>query len=125
MDYNAESNWILERHTATPGRGSVTCHRWRWRSVDTGEVLETTTDSTMRNWHTQGWDNLSQDPAPWGVYTNIHRSSQRSTNQGRRVASADYRPIMQHRLTQAEAEWMVNEIGRPSSTFDDLFEVDA
>ena len=119
----SETNWILQRHTATAGRG-VTCHRWRWVSVDTGEVLETTTDSTMRNWSTKGWANLALDPEPWGVYNNIHADASRATNQGVGVASADYRAVLQHRLTQAEADWMIGEIRQPSTTFDTLFETE-
>ena len=124
-ELTAESNWILQRYTSKPGRG-VTCHRWRWVSVDTGEVLETTTDSTMRNWTTKGWNNLSQDPEPYGVYTNIHKSNTRATTQGVGVASADHRARLQHRLTQAEAEWMVNEIKKPSpdTQFSEVFEIE-
>lgn len=123
--YTEESNWILDRYKASPGRG-VTCHRWRWVSVDTGEVLETTTDATMRNWHTKGWNNLSQDPEPYGVYTNIHKAASRETKHGVGVASADHRAIMQHRLTKEQAEWMVNEIKRPSGpeSFEQLFETE-
>ena len=119
----SEANWILQRHTTSAGRG-VTCHRWRWVSVDTGEVLETTTDSTMRNWSTQGWANLALDPEPHGVYTNIHRDGTRATTQGVGVATADYRAVLQHRLTQAEADWMIGEIRQPSTTFDTLFETE-
>ena len=119
----SETNWILQRHTATAGRG-VTCHRWRWVSVDTGEVLETTTDSTMRNWKSRGWANLALDPEPWGVYNNIHADASRATNLGVGVASADYRAVLQHRLTQAEADWMIGEIRQPSTTFDTLFETE-
>jgi hypothetical protein len=124
MNYTSQSNWVLESHTDTPGRGNVRCHRWRWVSVDTGEILETTTDSTMRNWNTKGWNNLSQDPHPWGVYQNIHKSQTRETNRGVGVASADHRAQLQHRLTQEEAEWMINEIKRPTSSFGELFEVE-
>jgi hypothetical protein len=89
--------------------------------VDTGEVLETTTDSTMRNWRSRGWEQLSLDKQYHGVYSNIHRSTQRSTNQGINVASADYQPILQHRLTKAEADWMIGEINRPSNSFNEVF----
>jgi hypothetical protein len=92
--------------------------------VDTGEVLETTTDSTMRNWTTRGWANLALDPEPHGVYNNIHRDASRATTQGVGVASADYRAVLQHRLTQAEADWMIGEIRQPSTTFDTLFETE-
>jgi len=120
--YTSTDNWILQRYTATAGRG-VTCHRWRYVSVDTGEVLETTTDSTMRNWKSRGWANLSLDPEPWGVYNNIHPVG-RATNLGVGVASADYRAVLQHRLTREEAEWMIGEIRRPSTTFNTLFETE-
>lgn len=123
MTYTAESNWILQQHTARPGRGSVTCHRWRWVSVDTGEILETTTDSTMRNWSRHSWATLAEDPRPWGIYQNIHPTA-RSTNQGVAVASADYRAELQHRLTEEQADWMVREVKRPSTTFDNVFDVE-
>ena len=123
MTYTSQSNWILQRHTATPGRGNVTCHRWRWVSVDTGEVLETTTDSTMRNWVRHGWANLAQDPMPSGVYQNIHKTA-RATNQGVGVASADYRAELQHRLSQEQADWMVREVRKPTNDFNTVFEIE-
>jgi hypothetical protein len=119
--YKPDSKWILLSHNETPGRG-VTCHRWRWINVDTGEVLETTTDSTMRNWRAKGWANLSEDREPWGAYTGIVPDRSRATTQGVGVATADSRATLQHRLTEAEAEWMRREISKPTNTFGDLFE---
>lgn len=116
--------WILTEHTSSPGRNGVTCHRFRWHGVEAGETLETTTDSTMRNWRL--WRDLAEDTRPWGVYTNIHPTA-RTTNRGYTVASADYRPELQDRIdTQAGAEWLVQELRRPSpetrTTFSDLFD---
>lgn len=124
----ASEKWILQRVTKTPGRGSTTCWRWRWYGVEEGEVLETTTDSTMRNWHTRGWRELSEDPCPWGVYENIHASS-RKTNQGVGVANADYRPVLMDRVeSQEQAEYLVRGLKESrkqlavENTFDNLFE---
>ena len=125
MTYTPESNWILESHTVTAGRGSVKCHRWRWVNVDTGETRETTTDSTMRNWRRCGWDRLAEDPNPWGAYQNIHPSTDRQTNRGVGVASADYQARLNIRMTERERDLAIAEIQRPSSitttTFDDVF----
>lgn len=116
--------WIMQQHITTPGKNGVTCHRFRWHGVEEGETLETTTDSTMRNW--RHWQNIAQDSKPWGVYTNIHPTS-RTTNRGYTVANADYPPELQDRIdTQAGADWLVQELRKPSpgttSTFDDLFD---
>ena len=126
----ASENFVLQRVTKSPGRGSTTCWRWRWVGVEEGEVLETTTDSTMRNWTTKGWDILSEDPCPWGVYNNIH-SSGRKTNQGVAVANADHRAILQHRFDDQDAanqavDWIKNALNPKAhnNTFQDLFEVE-
>jgi hypothetical protein len=115
--------WILTDVVKTPGKNGVTCHRFRWHGVEEGESLETTTDSTMRNWRL--WQDLANDPKPWGIYENI-RPSTRTTNRGYGVANADYRAELQDRIdTRDGAEWLVRELRKPSSatstTFDDLF----
>jgi hypothetical protein len=123
----ASENFVLQRVTSSPGRGSTTCWRWRWVGVEEGEVLETTTDSTMRNWVTKGWKALSEDPRPWGVYTNIHASG-RKTNQGVQVANADHRAVIEHRFDDQDAakqavDWIKKSL-KPKSdntNFDNLF----
>lgn len=123
----ASDNFVLQRVTKSPGRGAVTCWRWRWVGVEHGEVLETTTDSSMRNWTTKGWKELSEDPRPWGVYSNIH-SSGRRTNQGVQVANADHRPVIEHRFDNQDAakqavDWIKKTLNpQPiNNNFDDLF----
>jgi hypothetical protein len=124
----SSENFVLQRVTQSPGRGSTTCWRWRWVGVEEGEVLETTTDSTMRNWRAQGWENLSLDPCPWGVYTGIH-SSGRQTKQGVQVANADYRATIQHRFGDQDAanqavKWIKDSLksqGHDNTNFDELF----
>lgn len=124
----ASNRWVLTDVVKTPGKNGVTCVRVRWHGVEEGETLETTTDSTMRNFNQQGWRELSEDARPWGIYSNIHPST-RATTRGINVASADYRPVLEDRIdTKAGADWIVAELRKPSagtsSTWDDIFTED-
>ena len=49
----ASKQWVLHRVNSTPGRGSTTCWRWRWYGVEEGEILETTTDSSIATMKSQ------------------------------------------------------------------------
>lgn len=92
---------LVERRVRT-GRSGVSLWRYTWYDLDTGLLSETTVDRTFRNWRRQGWEALSQDPEPWGIYSGLV-TGQRHTREGLPVVSADQSARMEHRLTRDQA----------------------
>jgi hypothetical protein len=118
--------YILVDRTSKPGKNGVTMWRFTFYNLDDGTYWECTADATYKNWRRGGWDLLSQDPCPWGVYNNLHRT-QRTTKSGLGVVSADYHPQLLLRLDDHDqaldlAELNEQEIHPPPTNFGDLFQ---
>jgi hypothetical protein len=118
--------YILVNRTSKPGKHGVTMWRFTFYNLDDGTLWESTPDASFKNWRRAGWDELSQDPCPWGVYNNLHRIT-RKTDAGTPVVSADYRPQLLLRLDdqQQALDLMVlndEEIHPPPTNFGDLFQ---
>jgi hypothetical protein len=119
------SKYILIDRTSKPGKHGVTMWRFTFYNLEDGTYWDSTPDSSFKNWRRAGWDQLSQDPCPWGFYDNLHRT-QRTTDAGKGVVSADFRPNLLHRLdNQDDALELVEineeEIRLPPNNFRDLF----
>lgn len=117
--------YILIDRTSKPGKNGVTMWRFTFYNVKDGTVWTTTPDPTYRNWRRAGWDQLSQDPCPWGVYDNIHRT-QRPSQKGMGVVSADYRPQLWTRLDNQDdalklMELRQEELNPPATNYQELF----
>ena len=66
--------------------------RFTWYCVTDNTVWETTVDETYRNFTRNGWDQLAQARAPWGVYEGLRELARRTVS-GVGVITADSNPI--------------------------------
>lgn len=87
--------YILVDRISHPSRRnhSVTCWRMVFYSLDDGLLYEMTTDSSYRNFRASGWDWITEDDQPWGVYEGLTRTT-RTTQEGMPIITADSRPSL-------------------------------
>jgi len=100
--------------------------RFTWVDIDTGDVFETTVDSTMKNF--AAWRDLVYAANPYGAYTGLS-IVKRNTRHNRAVATADTVPVMTDQLAnQHEAGVLHRAIKNATitkgSTFHSLFELE-
>ena len=100
-------------------------HRFTWYSVEDGTYWETDADSAYNNYRKNGWDHLVTDPNPYGSYQGLRRTDRRSSS-GLGVITADSRPRLQVRVTDAaEAQALAEldtDLRRRRCNYGDLFE---
>ena len=83
---------LVERSShASRINDNVTCWRLVFYSLDDGVLYEMTTDSSYRNFRRSGWDHVTADVNPWGVYEGLERSK-RTTRDGFPIITADSQP---------------------------------
>lgn len=118
------AEYLLVDRQQHPGRNHVIMWRYTWYCLEDGLFYETTVDRTFRNWARSGWQELSTDPAPWGIYTNLRRT-RKVTREGMPVITADSHPRLHSRTTRDEAiEIVAVDQGRRAgriNQFGDLF----
>lgn len=117
--------YILVDRTSKPGKNGVTMWRFTFYNLEDGTYWESTADASYKNWRRAQWDLMSQNPNPWGVYNNLHRT-QRKTKSGFGVVSADYAPQLLHRLDDQQqalelAALNEEELHPPANNFRELF----
>ena len=66
--------------------------RFKWVHTETLTVYETIVDSSYRNYTRNGWDQIVNDPNPWGIYQGL-RDCPRSTRRSTPVLTADSYPV--------------------------------
>lgn len=79
---------LVDRQEQMSRLNHVRMWRLTFYSLDDGHLFETTVDASYRNFRSQGWDHVVEDPSPWGVYEGLRRSSRR-TAEGMPVLTAD------------------------------------
>ena len=122
MSQPDEEIYVLFDRRHTQGRSGRDLYRWRWINLATGREWETTTDSSFRNWRQNGWQSMSQDPNPWGVYSGL-RPSSRSTKGGVGVITADSWPQRIESLTREQAQQAHELLSSPEcNQFSQLFD---
>ena len=92
---------ILTDRSSRPGRNGVTMWRFTFYCLDDHLLYEMTVDNSYANWRRSGWDRVSEDAEPWGVYQDL-RKTKRKTAAGMPIITADSPARLEHRLTQEE-----------------------
>jgi hypothetical protein len=95
---------------------------WRitWLDEVTGELLETTTDSSYRNHYK--WQSIITNPQPTGYYTGLRRTA-RKTREGVRVMSADSSPRLIAPISHDQVQDTLHDIlYPPKNEFNRLFQ---
>ena len=120
--------YILLERTESQSRINVGVRYWRltFYSIDDGTFWEMTVDPTFRNFKRSGWNHVVSDHQPWGVYSDLPRTTRVSTT-GIPIVSADaparvvYRcEDQQEALRLMEADYNLRH--PEPTTFRDLFE---
>ena len=63
-------------------------------------------DEHYRNYHSSGWDRILKRPIQYGLYGGL-RETKRTNSEGFPVISADSRPELIEKLTQADVELVI------------------
>lgn len=118
------SEWILIDRESKPGRNGVTMTRLTFQNIEDNEIAEMTLDNTYTNYKKSGWDHVAEDECPWGVYTDLRKTT-RKTRTGVPVLTADSKANIIYRcenheeaLEMAQASIDMDRTPRP---FDQLF----
>ena len=99
---------------------------WRltFHCIEDGRDYEMTVADNFDNFRDQGWDHVVTHDQPWGIYTNLHRTSRRSDS-GAQVLTADFEAEMYHRLdSQGEAQELaeLNRVEHRQGLYNRLFD---
>ena len=63
-------------------------------------------DEHYRNYHSSGWDKILERPIQYGLYGGL-RETKRTNSEGFPVISADSKPELIEKLTQADVELVI------------------
>lgn len=118
--------YILVERTSHPStrNHNVECWRLVFYGLDDGVIYEMTTDSSYRNFRRSGWDSITQDSNPWGVYEGLTRTA-RCTQDGFPIITADSRPELVWRATDRDEALRLVETDqrqRNPSDFERIFD---
>lgn len=96
--------------------------RFEFYCLDDCRLWEMTVDNSYANWRRSGWDRVTEDADPWGVYQDL-RLTKRVTREGRPIITADSPARMEIRLTRDECVALIEawEKDQNPTQFDTLF----
>ena len=82
--------YILLERTESESRLNPGVRYWRltFYSIDDGTFWEMTVDPTYKNFRKSGWNLVVRETEPWGVYTDLRRTTRVSAT-GMPIVTAD------------------------------------